>query len=486
MAEIDKHGFLKVDVLGSKNQQTLRICEDKTGIQREDISFTDKKVIKQFALGNTTSIAQFSSAQMIELLRIVQPETFEDLIACTALVRPGANSYIRDFASRTKSAPVPQAEHILAPTRGVLLYQEQAMQIAREIAGFSLVEADNLRRVIGKKKREDMMKIRPLFVAGCMKNGVDEAGAEALFANIAEASAYSFNKSHAAAYTLVSYWEMWYRVHHPAAFFTAEFSSNSDDTDRVRRSLREAARHGVKVVSPCINASDNKFSIDNNEIRFGFAGIKNLGEKAVQAILSAREENGPFKSLEDFRKRIAKRECNARAMESLISAGAFDSLGIRREDAMRFIAHERAKTKKEKTAVAESLLEPWTFPQWAKAEFASLGYYLTANPIDLFTERIQTIGAVKASEALKQNGMFSIIAAIDAVTVKKVHGHPMGVVMLGDETGCVELVLWSEEWAREGDKLSAGDVIEVSTSLDSKGRLALSSRRGYRLAQLQF
>lgn len=476
MGEVDKRGYLKVDVLGSKNQSVLRVCERLTGVQRDRIPLDDRRVFAEFQRGNTGTLAQFGSAQMIDLLTKVRPNCFADLAACNALVRPGAMKWVDAFASRTHVPPVAEAVPILQDTRGIILYQEQSMRLAQQLAGFDLVEADDLRRAIGKKKREEMIALKERFMQGCSDRGVDMHGAEQIWNAIADGADYGFNKSHAVVYSLVGYWEGWYRTHHPAEYFVAEFSAYAEDSDKIRRYLREAAGVGVTVAPPDVNLSADRFRLEASVIRFGLSSVKHVSQTAALAIMEVRS-GAPFEDVADFRKRIRKRDCTSRAMQSLICAGAFDFCNRPRADMWAEAEETKPKAQRKDELIQQARSEGWTSGRQLRMEYEALGFYLTGSPVDLFARERAEHGTVAVRDLSRTGGTFTVLALVDDVEEKKTSkGGLMGVVTLGDHSGSDQMAVWPEQWATEKHKFVKGGLVAVTTSLGRSGKLSLLPR----------
>ncbi|MEK7874916.1 MAG: DNA polymerase III subunit alpha, partial [Pseudomonadota bacterium] len=309
----------------------------------ERIPLDDPAAYQVFASANATAVFQFESRGMRDLLKRAPPDRFEDVIALVALYRPGPMELIPDFINAKHGRQAvkyldPRLETILGPTYGVMVYQEQVMQIAQVIGGYSLGAADLLRRAMGKKKREEMAQQRDIFVAGAEKNGVAKGRASELFDLMEKFAGYGFNKSHAAAYALIAYQTAYAKAHHTAAFMAANLSAVMDDTDKVHGLYTDALANGLKVLPPDINAGEYRFvPVDDKTIRYGLGAVKGTGESAISAIVRARQgegsdgkAGGPFKNLFDFGSRIDKRIVNRRVIEALVRAGAFDSINDHR------------------------------------------------------------------------------------------------------------------------------------------------------------
>src|SRR5690349_27581 len=335
MKPIEEIGLLKMDFLGLRNldviEDALDIIERSTG-ERPNMAtlpLDDAKTYEMMARGDSIGVFQFESEGMREALRKVNPTEFEDLVALVALYRPGAMDQIPAYA-RGKRNPEnitfidDRLRPITESTKGVILYQEQAMQIAKSLAGFTGPQADDLRKAIGKKNREAMAKLQPKFVEGCRANGVAPDVIESLWATNEKSADYSFNKSHAACYALISYRTAWLKACYPAEYMAALISSVMDTKDKVPFFVNQAETMGIEILPPCVNESDHEFMVVEGNIRFGLDAVKGVGYAAVEAIKTAREEGGPFTSIWDFCERVDARTVNKRSIEALIKCGAFE------------------------------------------------------------------------------------------------------------------------------------------------------------------
>ena len=338
MGDVERLGLLKMDFLGLRNldviDEAVRLIEDSTGqrLDMETLPLDDAPTFEMLRRGDALGVFQFESSGMREALRQVRPTEFDDLIALVALYRPGPMQNIPMYARRKNGhEPVTytdnRLEPILAGTQGVYIYQEQAMQIAKDLAGFSPAQADDLRKAIGKKNAELMATLKDEFLEGCVGNGVERKVAEHLWAENERSADYSFNKAHAACYALIAYRTAYLKANHPAEYMAALISSVMDTKDRVPFYVQECTEMGIDVLPPDVNASDRDFAVRDGKIRFGLSAVKNVGDNAVRAIVQAREEGGPFHSVWDFCERVDWQHVTARVLESLIRAGALDSTG---------------------------------------------------------------------------------------------------------------------------------------------------------------
>jgi DNA polymerase-3 subunit alpha len=342
MKPVEQLGLLKMDFLGLRNldviEDALDIIERSTG-ERPDMAklpLDDVKTYEMLAAGDSVGVFQFESEGMREALKKVRPDEFDDLIALNALYRPGAMDQIPTYARGKRDPesityPDERLRPILESTKGVILYQEQAMLISKEIAGFSGAKADDLRKAIGKKNREAMAKLKPEFVTGCRASGTSEHVIEQLWSTNERSADYSFNKSHAACYGMISYRTAWLRANYPAEYMAALISSVMDTKDKVPFFVAQAEQMGIEILPPDVNLSDHEFVVVGNNVRFGLDAVKGVGYAAVEAMKQAREESGPFQDIWDFCSRIDSRAVNKKAIEALIKCGAFGSTGDSRK-----------------------------------------------------------------------------------------------------------------------------------------------------------
>ncbi len=342
MKPVEQIGLLKMDFLGLRNldviEDALDIIERSTG-ERPDMTLLPldhAATYEMMARGDSVGVFQFESEGMREALKKVGPTEFDDLVALNALYRPGAMDQIPTYARGKHNPdsiayPDERLRTILEPTKGVILYQEQAMQIAKEIAGFSGAKADDLRKAIGKKNREAMAKLKPEFIAGCRASGTSEQVIELLWTTNEKSADYSFNKSHAACYALIAYRTAWLKANYPAEYMAALISSVMDTKDKVPFFVAQAEQMGISILPPDVNLSDHEFVVVEGNIRFGLDAVKGVGYQAVEAIKTARQEGGPFRDLWDFCARVDNRCVNKKAIEALIKCGAFGSTGATRK-----------------------------------------------------------------------------------------------------------------------------------------------------------
>jgi DNA polymerase-3 subunit alpha len=418
-----------MDFLGLK---TLTLIEDTVDLVEEthdieididNIPLDDEDTFELFQRGDTVSIFQFESTGMREWLRKLKPTEIDDLIAMNALYRPGPMENIPTYIARKHGReeveyPHPLLEDILEPTYGIAVFQEQVMQMARELAGFSLGEADILRRAMGKKKEKLMRKQREKFVAGCKEeNDIDEDEANELFDIINEFAGYGFNKSHSAAYSLVAYQTAYLKAHYPSEFMAAAMTNEMGKTDKLSKVLEEARSMDLEVLPPSINDSKSYFTVQDGKIRFGLAAIKNAGEKAIDKIIEARAEDGPFETIFDVTKNVDLSTVNKRTLEALGEAGALDdleghrgqlieSVGMAVEEGQRYQT-EQMRNQTNMFGEGQSgfeadpslpSIDPWPKSKRLKHEHEVLGFYVSGHPLDEYRAEADAFATARFGE----------------------------------------------------------------------------------------
>src|SRR5712671_615534 len=484
MNALERIGLLKMDFLGLTTltvlQDTVRMIEQNRGVKvdLDTLALEDADTYKLFSRGDTTAIFQFESHGMRDILRRYQPTRIEDLTALNALYRPGPiqGGMIDDFIKRkhgtTKvSYELPQLKDILEETYGVILYQEQVMQIANCLASFSLGEADILRRAMGKKKKEEMAAQRAKFMAGCANNKIPEKKAERIFNLMEEFAGYGFNKSHSCAYALLAYQTAYLKTHYPVEFMAALLTSEAGNTDKTVKYINEARGIGITVLPPDVNSSDLDFTPVGESIRFGLQAIKNVGENTVKGILEAREQLGRFTSIYQFCDHVDTRLLNRRVVESLIKSGAMDTLGARRSQIFAVIdrAMDRAqRQQRERTSGQHGLfggasaaapppddplpdLEEWPEHEMLASEFATVGFYISGHPLSKYAAKLADLGAIDlAAVEGRRNGeeitVGGIVVAMRSMRSRK--GDRWGVLTLQDMTGVLEVLAFPESFGR--------------------------------------
>jgi DNA polymerase-3 subunit alpha len=510
--DVEKVGLVKFDFLGLTTLTILdwtlryvRLLEPDSALALESIPLDDRAAYQVLKSANTVGVFQLESRGMKDMLVRAKPDRFEDIIALVALYRPGPMDLIPDFIDRKHGRqkveyPDRRLEPILGPTYGIMVYQEQVMQIAQVIGGYSLGGADLLRRAMGKKKPEEMAKHRDIFVQGAVDRGMAPRNAENLFALMEKFAGYGFNKSHAAAYALVAYHTAYLKAHHPAAFMAANLSAVMDDTDKVRSFYEDSAANGLTVLPPDVNVSQYRFvPVDARTVRYGLGAVKGTGEAAIGAILRAREAGGPFRSLFDFCRRVDPRIVNRRVAESLIKAGAFDavepararllaSVGIAMEAAEQGLrAASQNSLFGEEAAPPPSLLDvpDWDLRERLAHEKAALGYYLSGHPFEAYAPEVSDFVRTRLARLSAQNQPVLLAGIVHSARVAQTRRGRMASVVLDDGTAQVEVAVFSEvfeanrAWLKEDQLL----VVEGKVAHDDfSGGLRATADRLYDLA----
>lgn len=485
MNALERIGLLKMDFLGLT---TLTVLVDavelikqnrSVDVKLSELPLDDAQAFAIFGKADTSGIFQFESHGMREILRRYQPTRLEDLTALNALYRPGPiqGGMIDDFIARKHGKKkvvydLPALEEILSETYGVILYQEQVMQIANRLAGFSLGEADILRRAMGKKKREEMAAQREKFLAGCAVRKVPVKKAEKIFDLMAEFAGYGFNKSHSCAYALLAYETAYLKAHFPVEFMAALLTAEVGSTEKVVKYIHESRGMGIRVLPPDVQESSLYFTPVGEDIRFGLAAIKNVGENTAKAVCEARASGGRFRDIYDFCARIDPKFLNRRVLESLVKAGAMDSFNAPR--ARLWAAIEGAMSYGQKSELQRSVgqhglflggahvaqieetqslpeAEDWTEDQQLAGEHAVLGFYVSGHPLDKYAGRLQSLGAVELG-ALEQrrNGDDLAVAGIIVQTrpMRSRRGARWAICRLQDQTGGIEMLVFPEAFER--------------------------------------
>ncbi|NOY66015.1 MAG: DNA polymerase III subunit alpha, partial [Gammaproteobacteria bacterium] len=524
--DVEAVGLVKFDFLGLRTLTIIDWAVQTINAQRKnnneeplDISIIpvdDKASFDLLKRHATTAVFQLESRGMKDLIKRLQPDHFDDIVALVALFRPGPlqSGMVDDFIERKHGRakveyPHPALEPILKPTYGVILYQEQVMQIAQVLALYSLGEADLLRRAMGKKKPEEMAKQRSIFTEGAVKNNVEEKTATYIFDLMEKFAGYGFNKSHSAAYALVSYQTTWLKAHYPSAFMSAVLSSDMDNTDKVVTLIEECRDMHLNVLSPNVNKSFYMFtSHDDDTIIYGLGAIKGVGQAAIEIIYEERETNGEFKDLFDFCKRVDLRKVNKRVLEAMVRAGAVDELGLNRAslmaqlpDAVRAAEQchrnasvgmddlfgEAAPDSGEATLTVVEV-EDWDDETRLTAEKETLGLYLTGHPIARYEEELSSMITARVCDLMAGSGgqdvsntfrlgsgqEKEVIAAglVIGVRVINTRRGRMAIVTIDDRTGRMDITLFSELFE------SARSMIVKDKVMVVKGKLSLDDYTG--------
>lgn len=496
--DVEDIGLVKFDFLGLRNLTIIEMAQEfirsTTGeeVDVNRISLEDQTAYEVFRKANTTAVFQFESTGMKKMLKTARTTKFEELIAFVSLYRPGPMDNIPDFVARMKGKDFqylhPLLEPVLAPTYGIMVYQEQVMQAAQVIGGYSLGGADLLRRAMGKKKPEEMAKHREIFAEGAAKQGIDRTKADEIFDYMEKFAGYGFNKSHAAAYALISYQTAWLKAHYPAEFMAATMSSELDNTDQLKHFYDDARANGIRFLPPDVNASGYRFTPNNRrEIRYALGAIKGTGEAAVEAIVAARESGGPFAGLFDFCERVGKQHINRRTIEALVRAGAFDRLEANRAKLLANI--DLAMTQAEQKAdnanqgglfdfIEDAIapVEMAEMPAWGEAtqlmeEKQAMGFYFSGHPFGPFAVEVRQLAPTPLSKLQPKD---SVRVAGFATAVRSMMGKrgKITFVTLEDEGGRVEVMVTGETLEQIGrDTLRADQVLiaECRVSKDDYG-----------------
>ncbi|WP_164668387.1 DNA polymerase III subunit alpha [Virgibacillus doumboii] len=495
MNDLEAIGLLKMDFLGLRNltllERIIRTIEysTKQQINLTEIPAEDSKTYRLLQKGNTNGVFQLESQGMKQVLTRLKPTTFEDIVAVNALFRPGPMENIPVYISRKHGQekveyPHPDLKPILEKTYGVLIYQEQIMQIAHKIAGFSLGEADILRRAVSKKQQQVMEEQKESFIQGCLQNGYPENTAEEIFNWIVKFSNYGFNRSHAVAYSMISYQLAYLKAHFPAGFFAELLSSFASQQEKVHAYIKELKELGITLAPPSINKSYGKYSVEKDNIRMGLMSIKGIGNQVVKEIIQTRKD-GPFKSLFDFCLRVSLKVVNRQALEILIMAGSFDELHENRASLLASIdrALEQGELFKEFTDQASLFqdmldmeteyvdIEDFSLTKKLSDEKDLLGIYISSHPLANYRSSLINSGYVSMAKALKMIGKKKVKSAGIVQAMKKIRtkrGDPMAFVTIGDETGDMEGVIFPDLFRNVHRWLEEGMIITFSGNIEAR------------------
>lgn len=522
--DVEAIGLVKFDFLGLRtltiidwavqNANKILAKKDQPLIDIQHIPLDDPKTFNLLKSCATTAIFQLESRGMKELIKRLQPDQFEEIIALVALFRPGPlqSGMVDDFINRKHGrAKVeyshPAIEPILKPTYGVILYQEQVMQIAQTLAGYTLGGADLLRRAMGKKKPEEMAKQRAIFTEGAIKRGVEEKTATYIFDLMEKFAGYGFNKSHSAAYALVSYQTAWLKAHFPSPFMAAVLSSDMNHTDKIVTFIEECKQCGIRIIPPNINESEYAFTVnDNDEIIYGLGAIKGVGEAAIEHIVQVRSQR-PFRHFMDFCERIDLRKVNRRALEPLIKAGAFDCLG---QDRAHLIASIENALKRSEQLAKNNLqgqadlfqsfheeldipagdipFKPWTEEQRLQGEKESLGMYLSGHPIQSLEKELTKMGIKKYKDINVTKKEQTILIAGLVLALKSMqtkNGERMAIATLDDCQNRFEVTIFPTTFAAHRDIIVKDQllIVEAAASIDNyTGGLKVRAQNLFSLA----
>ncbi len=507
MGPLTDLGMLKMDFLGLK---TLTVLQDATALIRdrqpdfslETLPFDDRATFDLLNRGETIGVFQLESGGMVNLCKQFDVNSIDDIIALIALYRPGPMELIPDYIKRKKGQTKIKYEHpllkeVCANTYGIMIYQEQVQRAANVLAGYTLGQADLLRRAMGKKDKVKMAKERVNFIEGCQRvNGIDEKKANAIFDLLEKFAGYGFNKSHSAAYGLISYRTAYLKANYPVEFMAGLLSNEVNNTGKIAVFVAECQRLGVSILPPDINRSHLKFvpeiHAEQRGIRYGLAAIKNIGEAAMESAIIEREKNGPFKSVEDYCGRLDSKSVNRKILENLIRAGAFDFTG--RDRAELFVGIDQAlssgaSTHRDRRSGQVSLFgdfemaapktngESAPFTPWSTAEKLGhekdlLGFYVTGHPLDAHREIIERGAYLRLSDLGDQDDkeMVKIAGSISAFEKKftRKEGKPFAILTLEDFTGAVEVMVWGEVYAKTAKEIDKGKIVAITGKLDKR------------------
>ena len=526
--EVEEAGLVKFDFLGLKTLTVIDTALQIINAQREaagqepfdieSIPMDDPAIFRLIAAGNTTGVFQLESSGFQELLKKLKPDCFEDIVAAVALYRPGplGSGMVDDFIDRKHGRkrveyPHPWLEEALKPTYGVMVYQEQVMKTAQVMAGYSLGGADILRRAMGKKKASVMERQKQIFVDGALGKGVPERKASEIFDLMAYFAGYGFNKSHSAAYALITYQTAYLKAHYEVEFMAALMTNDRDNTDKVVRFINEAKELGIEVLPPDVNVSLLDFSVTEGKIRFGLAAIKGVGAGVIESILETRAEGGPFESLYDFCARVDYNKINKRALEALVKSGAFDSIGPAAESnyigdhcvararmhAAIPMAVDRGQQKQHDDAVGQSslfgMLAPETrdevleevYPEevdaWSDRELLQherqlIGFYVTGHPLDRFEDEISLYGVTDTRDVTYCRGLryrdevtiAGVISEYRERPLKSGNGR-MAFLTLEDKQGQCEVLVFSRAFAANEEALKSNEPILIKGQYTEDG-----------------
>ena len=504
MTALEKIGLLKMDFLGLRTltviQETLKIINRTRSIDLkiENIPMDDPKTYELLAKAHTIGVFQLESSGMRDLLKKLRPERFEDIVALLALYRPGpiGSGMLDDFIKRRHGEievryDHPLLESILKETYGIIVYQEQVMMIVSSLAGFTLSQADLLRRAIGKKTPEIMEQQKKAFIEGAVRNKVNIHTAEKIFNLIEHFAGYGFNKSHSAAYAMISYRTAFLKANYPVEFMTALLTSEKDNTDKIVEYIEEAEDMGIKILPPDINESYANFTmVGNDAIRFGLSAVKNVGQGAIESIIEARRAKGPFKSLVDFCERTDSRLVNKKVIESLIKCGALDSFGLNRAQMMAMLstAMETASVVQRERSRGQMMLfddsihtneipdiKEWPESQLLNFEKEILGFYITGHPLAKYKKLLKEYSTASSStlKDMKDGSKVcfgGIITKAKTTTTKRT-GERMAIMLMEDLEGTVEVLVFPSAYK------DVSKYIRPNLTVFVRGRLNLKEEK---------
>lgn len=515
MSAIETLGLLKFDFLGLKTLTVIDSTEKLINQAEADgkssrfdirnIPLDDGETFKLLGEGKTTCIFQLESPGMRDLLTKMKPEKFEDLIALVALYRPGplGSGMVDDFIKRKRGdVPIkyalPQLGDLLKETYGVILYQEQVMKIANVLANFSLAQADILRKAMGKKNLAEMEKLKDDFIRGSKSNKISEKKALKLFDTMAQFAQYGFNKSHSAAYALIAYRTAFLKAHHPVEFMAASLSAEMDNTEKVVTYINECKDMGIEILPPDINESGREFSVVGHSIRFGLEAVKGVGSAAIEAIIEIRDRD-KFDTFFDLCSKADSRKVNKKVIESLIKAGALDSMGKRSQlmEGLSSVMEAALKAQKERISGQRSMFETHQQPsfhenlpeteEWSESrrllmEKESLGFYITGHPLNKYKDKLKQCSVTSADEIQNLSDKQDVNVCGIPVKLKKIQtrktGDLMAYLTIEDLHGTIELIVFPDVYAESSDIISQDTPVIISGMIDKSDKgLKIIARR---------
>jgi DNA polymerase-3 subunit alpha len=509
MKYVEAAGLLKFDFLGLKTLTVIEKCCQMVrakgfNLQIGTIPLDDPGTFELLCKVDVVGVFQLESAGMRDVLRKLKPDRFEDLIALVALYRPGPMDDIpRYLACKHGEEKVsylhPSLQPILEPTYGVMVYQEQVMQIAQTLGGYTLGAADLLRRAMGKKIKAEMDAQRALFTEGAIKNGVEPAIASQIFDQMAKFAGYGFNKSHSAPYALLAYQTAYLKANHPLEFFAATMTYDMHNTDKINVYRQDLERSNIPLLPPDLNRSDVEYAVEGNAVRYALAAIKNVGAQAMETVVLERRANGPYKTLGDLAGRLDPRAVNKRQLENLVSAGALDSIHKNRQQifaAIDTILGQAQLTRQEKqnkqsllfggsggndksVTISVPVCDEWNMLEKLQKEFDALGFYLSAHPLDMYSDVLLNLGLTKSRNLLGKATSAQTTVNLAGIILSKQErtskaGQKFAFVSLSDSDGVYEVAFFSETYSQIRDKIVPGKAVFITASLRADGE-------GYRL-----
>ena len=509
MKLVEKLGLLKMDFLGLKTltilDHAVKIVERTHGVNivLNDLPLDDEKTYKLLCAGKSIGLFQLESGGMRELLVKLKPNCFEDIIALVALYRPGplGSGMVDDFINRKHGRTkiqysLPQLEPILKDTYGIILYQEQVQKISSVLGGFSLGQADLLRRAMGKKILSEMDRQREIFVKGALEKNISKNISEDIFDRMAKFAEYGFNKSHSAAYAMISYQTAYLKANYPVEFMAAVLSNEITNPDKITLYIDESKKMGIDILPPDVNQSFSAFTVVDNNIRFGLSAVKNVGTQAVESIIKARKNSGEFTSLYDFSEKVDPRQANRKVLESLVKCGAFDSIGAKRSQ--MFVCIDKAIDRSneahqdkisgqfslfggedEQESLMEATqqmpdIEEWEPQQMLQFEKELLGFYVTGHPLDHYKNifdifNFDSITSLKESKSSKSIKIAGIITKIKTMITKR-GNEKMAVASVEDYSDSMEMVLYPKVYSQCADFLRPDTPVYITAKLEVNDR----------------